>query len=445
MPEASEKAELVRDAAELRRHFAEGAKPIAQHRIGVEHEKIGVLADGRAPDYDGVIGPLLDRLAEVGGWQRVSEAGKTIGLRQGRATVSLEPGGQIELSDEPRATAREAAAALRRHLDQLLPLARGFGVTFLATGFRPLGTLEEVPWMPKGRYRVMRAYLPTRGQLGHEMMKRTATVQANFDYADQADCAEKMRMTMGVSSLVTALWAASPLAEGKPTGFQSWRARAWLDTDPDRCGLLPFVFDPDAGERLWEAYAEWALDVPMFFVYRGGAYLEAGGMTFRRFLAEGFRGERASHADWELHLSTLFPEVRLKQYIEVRGADAGPLPMVQALPALYRGLVYDREARRAAWELVSGWSFAERQALRRDVPRAGLRAEVRGAPILGRCRELLAIARAGLERLGDDDPDLLAPIERIAASGRSRADELVVVAGTVNGEIPKLIEQLRIS
>jgi glutamate--cysteine ligase len=315
------------------------------------------------------------------------------------------------------------------HLAELRPIAGAFGVEFLATGFRPYGTLDAVPWMPKERYVVMREYLPKKGRLALEMMKRTATVQANLDYADQADCAEKMRVAMGISPLVTALWAQSPIVGGRATGEQSHRAGVWLETDPDRCGLLPFAFDPRAPERLYRDYATWALDVPMFFVHRDGHFVPAGGITFRRFVAEGFAGQPATLADWELHLSTLFPEVRLKQYLEVRSADSGAVDMVTALPALWRGLLYHAEARAAAWRLVERWNFAEREALRRDVPREGVRARASGKPILGLCRELAAIARRGLTALGDDDPELLAPIEEIAATGVSRADRLIAAAG----------------
>jgi glutamate--cysteine ligase len=422
--------EPVRDAAQLELHFARGCKPAAEHHVGVEHEKIAVIAGSdRAPDYPATVGPLLDRLAEGGDWSPIVEAGVVIGLKRGRATVSLEPGGQVELSDEPRANAADAAKALAAHLAELAPAARAQGVEFLATGFRPFGTLDDVPWMPKGRYRVMREYLPTRGRLAHEMMKRTATVQANLDYADQADCAEKMRVGMGVSSLVTALWAASPIVEGRATDEQSHRAAMWLETDPDRCGLLPFVFEPRAEERLFADYTSWALDVPMFFVHRGGTYTPVGGMTFRRYLAEGFQGQPATAGDWEVHLSTLFPEARLKQYLEVRGADAGAPDMVAALPALWRGLLYHPEARQAAWKLVKDWTMVEREALRREVPRAGFRARVGGREILEPCRELVAIAREGLLCLGDDQPDLLGPVEEIAASGVTRADQLRDLAG----------------
>ena len=453
MNSASPPTVPVREVSELRRHFERGGKPPDQHRVGVEHEKIAVLSDGRAPDYDHVIGPLLERLAasssaqsrgEGQSWEPVLEEGRIIALKRGMASVTLEPGGQFELSDQPRATARDAAAALSAHHRELEPLARAAGLTFLGIGFRPLGTLDEVPWMPKGRYRVMREYLPTRGSLGLEMMKRTATVQANLDFTDEADCADKLRAAMGVTSLVTALWSSSPLSEGKSTGFQSVRAEAWLSTDDDRCGLLPFAFAPEAAERLFDDYTEWALDVPMFFVARSGRYLPVGAMTFRRFLAEGFGGHAATLADWELHLSTLFPEVRLKQYLEVRGADSGPAPMVVALPALYRGLLYDGDARRAAWDLTARWSFADRVALRAEVPRSGLRATVGGRPILDLCRELVQIARTGLARLGDDDPALLDPVQRVAEEGRSVADEILAANLLSGGDPATLIAALKL-
>jgi glutamate--cysteine ligase len=242
---------------------------------------------------------------------------------------------------------------------------------------------------------------------------------------------------------VTALWAASPIVDGRATPYQSYRAACWLDTDPDRCGLLPFVFAPEAPERLYADYADWALDVPMFFLRRDGVYRPVGGVTFRRFLAEGLDGERATAADWELHLSTLFPEARLKQYLECRGADASHLGLVTALPALYRGLLYDAQARAAAWSLVAGWSFAEREEVRREVPREGMATRVRGRPLGGLCRELVAIAREGLRRLGaDEDLALLEPVEAIAAAGRSYADEIRQAYQASGGDVAALIAKL---
>ena len=446
MPSPPQSSSPIGSEAELPAHFAAGEKPAASHRFGVEHEKIPVLAGGVAPGHD-VIEPLLQAVARGSGWQEVREGDKVIGLSRrdeaGPATVSLEPGGQTELSGAPRGSAREAEAALRTHLAELSGPARALGVRYLALGFRPFGTLDDVPWMPKGRYRVMRAYLPGRGALAHEMMKRTATVQVNLDYADQADCATKLRAAMGLSSLITALFSCSPLVDGRATDYQSYRAACWLATDEDRCGLLDFAFAPDAPEMLYRRYTEWALDVPMFFVYRGGEYRPAEGMPFRRFLREGWAGERATAADWELHLSTLFPEVRLKRYLELRAADAGPLEMVLALAALARGLMHDPQALEAGWQLVAGFTMEERRQLRRDVPRLGMQARAGGQAIAGRCRELVAIARAGLVRIGGgDDAPLLDPLQLVATTGRSAADEVRDLHRRLGGNPDALIEAL---
>src|SRR5262245_42333581 len=414
---------VIADARDLARHFGLGAKPKVAFRVGAEHEKIGVLADGSAVPYQGErgIGKVLERLA-VGGYEAVREDGNVIALRRGSMSVTLEPGGQLELSGAVARDAYEAGRELCDHFDEVKQVSEGLGITWLAIGFRPFQTLADVPWMPKGRYRVMKAYLPTRGRLAHEMMKRTATVQANLDYEDEADAARKFRTAMGVTSIVTALFANSPLTENRPNGYKSYRAAVWLETDPDRCGLLPFAFELD--DRLFARYAEWALDVPMFFVYRNG-YIPAGGMTFRQFMAEGFRGERATEADWELHLSTLFPEVRLKHYMEVRGADSGPVEMVRALPALWRGLLYDGDACEAAWRLVRDWTLEERERIRREVPRLGLAATVRGRPIAQYARELVTVAREGAKRLGRHEARFFATLERIAVEVREPAAQVL--------------------
>jgi glutamate--cysteine ligase len=329
------------------------------------------------------------------------------------------------------------------HLDEILPAAEAVGITFLGVGFRPFGTLDDVPWMPKGRYVVMRAYLPSRGRLAHEMMKRTATVQANLDYLDETDAMEKLRLGLGLSSLVTAMFAASPLVDGKPSGYQSYRAACWLETDPDRCGLLPFAFSDSARFR---DYTEWALDVPMFFLYRGGHYRPLDRtVTFRRFLVEGLGDERATLRDWELHLSTLFPEVRLKRYVEVRQADASSRELARALPCLWRGILYHVESRQAAWDLVGHWSFDERLDLYRRTPVEGLAARVRGVPLVELCRELVSIARAGLSRLGSrDGAAMLEPLERIVAEGRTVADQIVAEHARTDGDPERLIELLRL-
>lgn len=426
---------------ELVAHFQRGNKPDDGLKIGVEHEKLGVLADGRAPGYD-VIRQLLEAMA-ARGWERVEEGGQLIALKRPMCgSITLEPGGQVEHSGAPWPTAVQAVHDNDKHTDQILPLAAELGIRFLGCGFRPFGTLDDVPWMPKGRYRVMRAYLPTRGALAHEMMKRTTTVQANLDYQSEDDAMEKLRVAMGLSSLVTSLFAASPLVDGKVSGYQSYRARAWLDTDNDRCGLLPFAFRPDAR---FADYTEWALDVPMFFVHRGGEYRPANGMPFRAFLRDGWQGERATMSDWELHLSTLFPEVRLKTFIEVRQADASSREMVRALPALWRGVLYDAESRRAAWSLVADWPYDERLRVWRATPKEGLHGTAHGRPMIDLCRELVRAARAGLERLGSPEgAAMLAPLERIVATGRTLADEIAAEHERVRGDIPAMIELLRL-
>jgi glutamate--cysteine ligase len=440
MPETAPERPLS-SVDELVARFASGCKPKSELKIGVEHEKVGVLAGGRAPDYD-VIRKLLEAMA-ARGWNRVEEQGKLIALaRPTCGTITLEPGGQVEHSGAPWPTALQAVRDNDKHTDELLPLAAELGISFIGCGFRPFGTLDDVPWMPKGRYRVMREYLPTRGAMAHEMMKRTTTVQANFDYEDEARAMEKMRVAHGLSSLVTSLFAASPLVDGKLAGWQSYRARAWLDTDNDRCGLLRFALEP--GARFVD-YAEWALDVPMFFVYRDGTYRPAGGMTFRRFMREGAQGERATMRDWDLHLSTLFPEARLKTFVEVRQADASTREMTRALPALWRGILYDADARQAAWQLVGDWPFDERLRVYRATPKEGLHGRAHGRPMRDLCRELVAIARAGLVALdaGDEVP-LLAPLERIVGTGRTLADEIAAEWQRVGGDVDRMIDYLRL-
>jgi glutamate--cysteine ligase len=439
---ASEPQRPIASVDELTAHFVRGGKSPEAMRIGVEHEKVGVLSDGRAPDYP-VIKQILEAMAERG-WKRKLENGNLIALAGDvSGTITLEPGGQLEHSGAPWPTARAATADNEHHLDELLPVAERLGVRFLAVGFRPFGTLDDVPWMPKGRYRVMREYLPTRGRLAHEMMKRTTTVQANLDYTDEDDAMDKLRVAMSLSSLVTSLFAASPIVDGKLTEYQSYRARAWLETDPDRCGILPFALRDDARFR---DYVEWALDVPMFFVHRpidNEAFVPVGGITFRRFMREGFQGVPATLADWELHLSTLYPEVRLKTFLEVRQADASSREMVGALPALWRGVLYDVDARRAAWELTRDWTLEERLQAWRETPLSGMHGRVAGKRMLDSCRELVAIARAGLGRL-NGGVERLAPLEAIVADGRTRADVVADAWKRTDGAPEAFIEAVRL-
>jgi glutamate--cysteine ligase len=425
-------------------YFRNAAKPPEAFRVGVEQEKIAVTADGRTVPYEGAhgIAEILARL-EGRGFQAQREDGQIIALMRGADRITIEPGGQLELSGGAQPTAALSGDGVMAHVAEVSEIAAGLGVRFIGIGARPFGTLDDIPWLPKRRYGVMRSYFPRYGRqsrLAHNMMKTTATVQANFDYASEAEACDKIRAAYGVTSIVTAMFAASPISEGRPNGYKTWRAAIWLETDEARCGLLPFAFEPGFSFR---DYVEWALDVPMFFVVRDGVYHPADAMPFRSFLRHGLGALRPTMADWEVHLSTLFPEVRLKRYIEVRGADAGPLPMAVGLGALWRGLLDDAEARAAAWRLVDGHPFAAREALRREVPRAGLGARLGRHTLRELAVELCKIARAGLARLpgGDQDRRLLDPLETYAAAGRAPADDLLDDFAAAGGDPAKLVRR----
>jgi glutamate--cysteine ligase len=436
----------VRDEADLVAYFHAAGKPATAWRIGSEHELIGVRTTGadvgRGPSYDGPngIGALLGWFAARGG-EPVIENGHAIALTRGDAQLTIEPGGQFELAARPVSDDRDFAADLTAHVAQLGEASRELGLAWLACGLRPFGTRADIPWMPKRRYAVMRDYMPTVGTRGLDMMQRTATVQSNLDFADAADAASKLRCVYAITSLLTALWSASPIVDGKPSGYQSYRAWIWRDTDRARAGLLPFVFD---GGDVFVGYTRWALDVPMYFVYRDGYQSVPADLTFRAFMRDGWRGERAQRSDWALHLSTLFPEGRLKKVIEVRGCDCGSLEMIAALAPLLRGVLYDADARAAATALTQKLSFAERERLADDVPRAGLAAVVgsTGRTVGELAKELVAIARAGLTRVAPTAVPLIAPVEAIAASGRTQSDRIVEVWNRHAGDTPALIRAL---
>ncbi len=430
--------------AQLVAYFQSGAKERPRFRIGIEQEKIAVRDDGSPVPYDGERGlsAVLERF-EQRGFRATREDGHIIALARDGDRITMEPGGQLELSGGALPTAAECATALDAHVREVGELARPLGIRFIGVGARPFGKLDDVGWLPKRRYGVMREYFPRHGRdsrLAHYMMKMTATVQANFDYSSEADALDKIRTAYGVTLIITALYAASPILEGRPTGYQSTRAAIWLETDGDRCGLLPFVFEPGFSFR---DYVEWALDVPMFFVVRDGVFRPAHALPFRRFIAEGWEGLRPTLADWEVHLSTLFPEVRLKRYVEVRGADAGPMPMARGLGALWRGILEDPAARAAAWALVDKHPFAEREALRRDVARAGLAARFGGRSVRELAVELCKIADAGLARLADGagDRPLLEPLRARAEAGRSPADDLLADFTAAGGDARTLVDR----
>jgi glutamate--cysteine ligase len=441
MPQTHPPAEPVTSLEQLTGVFRLAARPASGWLVGLEQEKLGVRSDGAPIDYDGPTGvtALMAGMA-ARGFRPVKDGAVVIGAARGREAISLEPGLQVELAAPPLTSAAASRQLLRRHLGELSRVAGPLGIRFIAGGFRPFGRLDDVPWLPKQRYGIMRDYLPRHGRLGHEMMKRTATVQVNLDFQDEADAVDKIRVASGLSTIVTAMFAASPISEGRPNGHLSYRAAVWLDMDEDRCGLLPFVFEPSFS---FVRYAEWALDVPMFFIARQGRYHAVGDrFSFRRFLAEGWQEQRPTMADWLLHLSTLFPEVRLKRTIELRGADAGPPAFAEALAALWRGLLYDADARAAAWSLVAGASFADREALRREVPRAGLKARLATRPIAPLAVELVRIAAAGLARLpeGPEDGALLAPLADYAARGRHPADDMLADHARLAGDPARLVD-----
>jgi glutamate--cysteine ligase len=447
---SSEPPQPVSDALELVAFLARSEKPPERWRVGTEHEKIGLYADdGRPVQYEGPrgIGALLERIAREDDWERILEAGQVIALRKEGASITLEPGGQLELSGAPLRTIHETCAEFHAHLELMKRLCERQGIVFLGLGINPFHGALQIPMVPKERYRIMRSYLPQRGPQALEMMFATATVQANFDFADESDMAAKMRMAMGVSPIVSAIFANSSLSEGKPNGFVSRRLYAWQNTDPDRTGLLSFVFEPDFGYR---RYVEWALDAPMFFVVRDGQYAPARGMSFRQFLAEGFAGQPATLEDFDRHLTTLFPDVRLKHIIEVRGADAVPPALTCSLPALWKGLFYDAEARAGAWALVAETTQVEREAGRAEVARRGLAARFAGRPVLELARELAELARGGLRRIGHAgrrDPDetpFLDPIFEQLETGKSPGQVVLEHwEGDWNRSVDRLIEYAR--
>lgn len=431
----------VRTLDDLRAYFATAGKPREAWRIGTEHELIGVVRDtGEAPPYDGPhgIGAVFSWFASRGGTP-VLEGGHMIALTRGDEQLTIEPGGQFELAARPVVEDHELVTDLSRYLGELATASKQLGLSWLSCGLRPFGTRASIPWMPKQRYDVMRQYMPTVGTRGHDMMQRTATVQVNLDFADERDAAAKMRCIYSVTPILTALWAASPIVDEKISGFQSYRAWIWRDTDNARAGLLPFIFTRD---DVFTAYTEWALDVPMYFVYRGGYHPVPAGLTFRAFMRDGWNGEHATRADWALHLSTLFPEGRLKKFIEVRGCDCGSIPMIEALAPMMRGLLYDATARDAAIALTAKLSFAERQHLADDIPRAGLAARAGTHTIGELAKQLVAIARDGLARVAPASIPLLAPVEEIAATGRTQADRIVEIWQRHAGDRKALVAAL---
>ncbi len=440
---------------DLAAYLASGCKPPADFRIGAEHEKFGFRHGTLRPvAYDGPDGirALLEGMMRFG-WQGVYEDqdhGRVlIGLERGKANISLEPGGQFELSGAPLATLHEICVETTRHLAETKQVADELNLGFLGLGFSPIWRREEVPVMPKARYDIMRSYMPKVGGMGLDMMLRTCTVQANLDFASEADMVLKFRASLALQPVATALFANSPFKEGKPNGYLSWRAHVWTDTDPDRTGLLDFVFKDGFG---FETYVQHALDVPMYFAKRNGRYLDLSGKSFRAFLAgelAELAGERPTLKDWGDHLTTLFPEVRLKTYLEMRGADSAPQPGLCALPALWGGILYDDAALNAAWDLCKNWTAEERTRLRGDAARLGLKAKIAGRTLQEVAKDVLAIARQGLKARGRlnggrlDETIYLADLDEIAESGITPAERLLeLYHGPWAGDASRVFEAL---
>lgn len=456
--EALGDAALIESKADMISLFEAGEKPREDWRIGTEHEKfVFRTADRRAPSYEepGGIRDLLAGFTRFG-WKPVLETGpygreNVIALAGADGGISLEPAGQFELSGAPLENLHQTCAETGRHLAQCLEVGAELGLGFLGLGFNPTATRAELPVMPKGRYAIMLRQMPKVGNLGLDMMLRTCTVQTNLDYASEEDMVKKFRVSLALQPLGTALFANSPFTEGKPNGFLSYRSHIWTDTDPGRTGMLPFVFDEGFG---YERYTDYALDVPMYFIYRGGRYIDAAGLSFRDFLdgkLAALPGERPTYGDWKDHLSTAFPEVRMKGYLEMRGSDSGPQSRICALPALWVGLLYDQSALDAAWDLVKGWSIEEQQRMRDEVPRLALKAQAPGGGDLqALALEVLKIAESGLNAraaansIGDSEAGFLAPLWEIATSGKTLAERhLEGFHGEWGGDIAPIFEAAR--
>jgi glutamate--cysteine ligase len=442
--EASADSPPIGSKADLVAWIAKGEKPKAKWRIGTEHEKILFHTDTLAPvAYEGPRGVrvLFEQLMARYGWQPILEGDTVIALKRPDGelggTVSLEPGGQFELSGAPLETLHGVWAETADHLEQVRAIGRDLQIGMLGMGFTPKHTRAEMPRMPKRRYAVMTRYMPQVGALGLDMMYRTSTIQVNLDFASESDMAQKLRVSLALQPIAQALFAASPFTEGKSNGFQTMRGEVWRDTDKNRTGNLPFVFD--AGMS-YERYVDYALDVPMYFVYRDGEYIDVAGASFRDFMtgklqASGLdprlKNEVATMDDWSDHVTILFPDARMKRFIEMRGADSGPLEKIVALPSYWVGLLYDQGALDAAWDLAKSWTREERDQLRQSVPRQGLKAPFRKGTVLDLARETVRIADAGLkargvrDASGQDEARYLAPLHEIAASGLTASDRML--------------------
>ncbi|MBO9466382.1 glutamate--cysteine ligase [Tropicibacter sp. R15_0] len=438
---------------QLAEYLSSGCKPKEDWRIGTEHEKFGYCRDTHKPlPYEGErsIKAVLEALRDRHGWAPLEEAGNIIGLTKDGANISLEPGGQLELSGAPLETIHQTCDEVNAHLVDVKDIADKIGVGFIGLGGAPIWTHEQMPVMPKGRYRLMTDYMDKVGTLGKSMMYRTCTVQVNLDFASEADMVQKMRVALALQPVATALFANSPFTEGKPNGHKSWRSRIWRDLDASRTGMLPFVFEDGFG---FEAWVDYALDVPMYFVYRNGEYINALGQSFRDFLKgelPALPGETPTLSDWADHLTTIFPEARVKKFIEMRGADGGPWRRLCALPAFWVGLTYDQTALDAAWDLAKDWDAETREALRVAASVDGLQAEVNGIKMHDLARDVVAISESGLKArakpgaggLVPDETHFLNALKESLETGQVPADELLAhYHGDWNGDLSQIYAQ----
>lgn len=434
VPSAEAKRLVPLPKEDLVNYLKSGCRPRSQWRIGTEHEKLAFnTSDNSRMNYD-QIAAVLRKLESRFGWTPMIEAGRIIGVTYEGQSVTLEPGGQFELSGAPVENLHQTCAELNSHLYQVKAIGEELGFEFIGLGFDPKWTVDQVPIMPKDRYKLMRAYMPTVGTMGLDMMFRTCTVQVNLDFESEKDMIEKFRIGLALQPVANALFANSPFKEGKPSGHLSLRGHVWTDVDKKRTGGLPFVFEDNMS---FERYVDYAMDVPMYFVYRDGQYINALGMSWRDFMAgklPALPGEYPTLSDWANHLTTIFPEVRLKKFIEMRGADAGPWRMLCGLPALWVGLIYEPEAQRQALALIQDWTAEEREFLRVETPRLGMKTPFRNGTMQDVAKQVMAIARGGLERRGLDEVGFLKRLEAIAETGETQADSLLHLYNTKWGK-----------
>lgn len=437
---------VIEKNQELEAYFHDSGKPRDRWRVGTEYEKVGIVrSTGQAIPYFGPRGVdrILRELIERFGWEPEEHEGNIIALTRDKAQITLEPGGQIELSGEPCESIHCTYAEFTQHIRELLEVTDPLGIIFLGLGMQPVSRLDEIEWVPKPRYRIMAPYMLKVGRLGQRMMKQTATVQANIDYSDEKDGMAKFRTGMGLAPILIAMFANSPICDGQLNGYRSFREHIWTDTDKSRSGLLKFAFLPEVS---FAHYVEYALDVPMYFIIRNKHYIDMTGLTFRQFLRYGHNGERATIEDWSDHLTTLFPETRIKRYIEIRSVDSQPPDLMPALSALIKGAFYDSDCLQAAWDLVKGWSWDERMQAYLDSHENALSTRVRRYSLLDLARELLEIAWEGLRRqnqvndLGDDETIYLKPLKNLLEQGKCPADILLEKwEGELHHDIRRLI------